>query len=163
MLFSESYQIRNDSSNFLLQECVGFFECGGLNLLDDAGGGKKNKLHKSMERRSFAMMMKKYVLKFFAIDWQLARGNNRKEKTYLIQKRNSFSIGSKVEDNCVLLKLGAYFKLCSDAVNPEVKDAKIWLCSMKYSFKDIIGSILWVINALLASQWCCILHHDIKC
>ena len=70
MLFSESYQIRNDSSNFLLQECVGFFECGGLNLLDDAGGGKKNKLHKSMERRSFAMMMKKYVLKFFAIDWQ---------------------------------------------------------------------------------------------
>ena len=91
----------------------------------------------------------------------LARSNNRKEKTYLIQKRNSFS--SEVEDNCVLLKLGAYFKLCSDAVNPEVKDAKIWLCSMKYSFKDIIGSILWVINALLASQWCCILHHDIKC
>ena len=75
-----------------------------------------------------------------------------KKKTYLIQKRNGFSIGSEVEDNCVLLKLGAYFKLCSDAVNPEVKDAKIWLCSMKYSFKDIIGSILWVINALLASQ-----------
>ena len=152
MLFSESYQIRNDSSNFLLQECVGFFECsGGLNLLDDAGrGGKKNKLHKSLERRSFAMMMKKYVLKFFAIDWQeLTIG---KKKTYLIQKRNGFSIGSEVEDNCVLLKLGAYFKLCSDAVNPEVKDAKIWLCSMKYSFKDIIGSILWVINALLASQ-----------
>ena len=124
---------------------------GGLNLLDDAGrGGKKNKLHKSLERRSFAMMMKKYVLKFFAIDWQeLTIG---KKKTYLIQKRNGFSIGSEVEDNCVLLKLGAYFKLCSDAVNPEVKDAKIWLCSMKYSFKDIIGSILWVINALLASQ-----------
>ena len=94
--------------------------------------------------------MKKYVLKFFAIDWQeLTIG---KKKTYLIQKRNGFSIGSEVEDNCVLLKFGAYFKLCSDAVNPEVKDAKIWLCSMKYSFKDIIGSILWVINALLASQ-----------
>ena len=43
-----------------MEECVGFFECGGLNLLDDAGG-KKNKLHKSLEGRRFAMMMKKYV------------------------------------------------------------------------------------------------------